>query len=124
MAPDTDRALHCVDQARQAAESIKQSSAPWDLFELSIRFGRGEAAEAMRLVNHLQRQHIEEPGVAEGLTRLLVQVGLLRPDGTPNVPRAPQESPLAEELPDAEPGKLWTPESQQPAGKGKLWVPE
>jgi len=123
-AADSDQALQYVEQGRKAAESVGESSAPWDLLELSFRFGRGEAREAIRLINHIQREHMEEPGVAETLTRMMIQVGLLRPDGTPAGPRPPQGPPMPDEAPNAEPGKLWTPESQQPAGKGKLWVPE
>ena len=37
----------------------------------------------MRLIEHIQKQHIEEPGVGETLTQMLIDVGLLRPDGTP-----------------------------------------
>jgi hypothetical protein len=120
---DSDLALQYVDQGRKAAEATGRPGGHWDLFELSLRFGRAEVREAMSLVSHIEQRHLEEPGVAEGLTRMLVQVGLLRPDGTPaRMPRGAQEAAMAE--PAAAPGELWTPDSQQPAGKGKLWVPE
>ena len=80
---DLTRALEYVDQGRRAAEAKKQSSASWDLMELSLRFASRDGSEAMRLIEHLQKQHIEEPGVGEALTRMLIDVGLLRPDGTP-----------------------------------------
>ena len=51
--------------------------------ELSLRFGQGDVAEAMRLMQHIESRHIKEPGVAESLTRLLINAGLLNPDGTP-----------------------------------------
>jgi hypothetical protein len=120
---DGDEALGYVDRGRNAAEAAGRPGGHWDLFELSLRFGRGEVREAISLVGHIEQRHMEEPGVAEALTRMLIQVGLLRPDGTPaTMPRSPQEAALAE--PAAAPGELWTPDSQQPAGKGKLWVPE
>jgi hypothetical protein len=123
-AEDPEQALQYVDQGRKAAEAAGQSSASWDLWELSLRFGLGDVSGAVRLVEHVQGQHVREPGVAEALTRILVQVGLLHPDGTPAVPhRPPQALHPADELP-TEPGKLWTPDSQQPGGKGKIWVPE
>jgi hypothetical protein len=123
-AEDSDRALQYLQQGRQAAEAMGQSSASWDLFELAIQFKRRDGRESMRLIDHIQRQHLEEPGVSESLTRMLIQVGLLRPDGTPAPISEQRAAPLAEQADLApEPGKLWTPDSQQPAGKGKIWVP-
>jgi hypothetical protein len=127
-AEQPDKAIEYVNRGRQAAEGAGQSSAPWDLLELSFRFQRGEGAEAVRLIEHLQRQHIREPGVAQALSDLLIQVGVMRPDGTFAAPMGP----AAEEQPGimvpgaeaAEPGKLWTPEGQTPQGeKPKLWMP-
>jgi hypothetical protein len=124
---DTDKALQYVDQGRQKSEAAGQSSASWDLLELSFRFQRAEGHEALRLIQHLQRQHIREPGVAEALTDLLVNVGVLRPDGTMAIPSAPPPEPSGIVLPDAsgtKPGELWTPDSQTPQGeKPKLWMP-
>jgi hypothetical protein len=120
---DIDKALDSVERGRRAAEAKKQSSASWDLTELSLRFGQRDGEKAMSLIDHIQTKHIEEPGVGEALTRMLMDVGLLRPDGTPAV--APQESEPAMAEEAAEPGGLWTPDSAKPAaGGGKLWMPE
>ena len=55
---------------------------------------------------------------------MLVEVGLLRPDGTPAFgPGTPQPEMAAAEQPAAEPGKLWTPDSAEPGSGGKLWTP-
>ena len=51
--------------------------------ELSLRFAERDGRQATRLIQHLQDRHLEEPGVREALTRMLIDVGLLRPDGTP-----------------------------------------
>jgi len=129
MTEDMDKALQYVEQGRRAAEAAGQSSASWDLLELSFRFQRGEGAEAMRLIQHLQRQHIREPGVAQALTDLLIEVGLLRPDGSfAGAPSAPPQAVgpgiVVPDVPGAEPGKIWTPDSQASQGeKSKLWVP-
>jgi hypothetical protein len=79
----------------------------------------------MQLIQHIQGQHIEEPGVADALTRLLIEVGILRPDGTPMPPPTRQQpGPVAMEEPAAEPGRLWTPDSgPAQGGGGKLWTP-
>ncbi len=123
---DLTRALEYVEQGRRAAEAKKESSALWDLMELSLRFAVRDGQQAMRLIQHVQQQHLEEPGVGEALTRMLIDVGLLRPDGTPAFgPGAPQAEMAAAEPPAAEPGKLWTPDSAEPgSGGGKLWTPE
>ncbi|MCE5303951.1 MAG: hypothetical protein LLF97_12710 [Planctomycetaceae bacterium] len=127
---NVERALDYLERGRQAAEAKKESSASWDLMELSLRFAAHDGQAAMRLIEHLQSQHLEEPGVAEALTHMLIDVGLLRPDGTPAIPpeamqaggsAGPMAAPAA-----AEPGKLWTPDGDQPAGggSGKLWTPD
>jgi len=121
---DSDRALECIERGRRAAESSGKSSASWDMLELSLRLERGEAQEAARLVDHLQSQHIREPGVAAGLTDLLIQIGAINPDGSPAV-AAQEDSPLAVPEPaPAQGGELWTPDSQKPSGeKPTIWTP-
>jgi len=121
---DVSKALDHVDQGRRATDKKKASHATWDLIELSLHFANRNGPEAMRLIEHLQKRHIEEPGVGEMLTRMLIDVGLLNPDGSPAIgPESPEEPAMAAE--PSEPGGLWTPDSDQPgAGGGKLWTPE
>jgi len=120
---DVSRALGYVDQGRRATDKKKASHATWDLIELSLHFANRNGPEAMRLIEHLQKRHIEEPGVGEMLTRMLIDVGLLNPDGSPAIGPESEEPAMAAEAP--EPGGLWTPDSDQPgAGGGKLWTPE
>jgi hypothetical protein len=121
---DISEALRYCGQGRREAEAKGQSSVSWDLMELSFQCLRQNAPEVMRLVEHIQKRHINEPGVAEALMNLLVQLGLLHPDGTPAVgPEAAEPAMAAAAEPAAEPTKLWTPDSAQPGG-GKLWTPE
>jgi len=121
---DIAKALEYVDQGRRATDKKKASHATWDLIELSLHFANRNGPDAMRLIEHLQKRHIEEPGVGEILTRMLIDVGLLNPDGSPAIgPESPEEPAMAAE--PSEPGGLWTPDSDQPgAGGGKLWTPE
>ncbi len=127
-AEDSDEALRYVDEGRKLALQAGQSCAHWDMLELPMRFERGEAEEASRLFEHLQTRHAEEPGVARALTELLIELGILNPDGSP---AAPMQRPAAEapslvvpEQGGAKPGELWTPDSQKPAGeKAKIWTP-
>jgi tetratricopeptide (TPR) repeat protein len=123
--PDAEKAVGYLHRGRDEAEAAGQSSAPWDLMELSVQIEHGNPDEATRLISHLQSQHMNEPGVAESLTQILVQVGAIRPDGSPVEPGpAPTAGPEAGAGPQAAPGELWTPESQKPEGdKPKIWTP-
>ena len=109
-----------IDEGRRDALAGGQSCAAWDLMELSLRFGHGDEEQAMRLLQHIESQHIREPGVAQTLTQMLINIGVLNPDGTPaGVPGRP----AAGAPPAPEPSKLWTPDSESPGGGGKLWTP-
>jgi hypothetical protein len=123
---DISRAIEHIERGRRAAEKAGESSASWDLMELSFRVAAHDGQQVMRLIEHIQRHHIEEPGVGESLTQMLIDIGLLRPDGTPaTLPEAPEAAMAAAEAPAAESGGLWTPDSAQPgSGGGKLWTPE
>ena len=94
--------------------------------ELSFHFMRRDGREAGRLIEHLQRHHLEEPGVGDVLTQMLIDVGLLRPDGTPAMtPHRGEPTGVVEEEPAAAAGGLWTPDSDSSAGGGgKLWTPD
>jgi len=128
LADSSEESLRLVDEGREETKAAGQSCASWDLFELSLRFGLADGAEASRLLNHLHNHHWHEPGVPDAVTDMLIEVGLLRPDGSPAADPAAaagqQPGIVVPGQAGAEPGKLWTPESQQPAGqKGKLWTP-
>ncbi len=86
--PDTAKAIDYLNQAREAAASGKVSTAPWDLAELGLRIARGEVAEADRLLQHIRSEHIREPGVAQALMQILVDAGIIGPDGRPTAAAA------------------------------------
>ena len=94
--------------------------------ELMHRVSRREGDHMTRILEHLQRRHIDEPGVAEAITQFLVSVGALRPDGTVGGP--PRHAAAAPDLAGAEDMRpssgVWTPGSQQPGGEKKLWIPD
>ncbi|MBN2477402.1 MAG: hypothetical protein JXB62_22545 [Pirellulales bacterium] len=129
MESDPGVALAYLEQGREAAQSAGHSCAPWDLLELRLRFGRHEVQDVQRLVQHLQAQHIQEPGVAEALMRFLVQIGVIRPDGTPAGPTPSMEGSVPAEAgqPPAESGGtsgIWTPGGEQADGRKKIWTPD
>ena len=130
---DPQQALKCIEEGRAAAESAGRSSALWDLEELSYHFARQQGPEAARMIEHIQTQHISEPGVAERFTNMLVEAGLLNPDGTPaampGMQGGPgmQADPMAGSPDQSEPeqSKLWTPDGGDSGGEGKkLWTPD
>jgi hypothetical protein len=129
--PDAAKAYGYLDQARQASEAAKKSTAPWDLAELAMRIARGDVPAADKLLNHIRAEHIREPGVAQALFEILVEAGVIGPDGKPTGGAAP--APRAAEAPGivvpgaapADTGKIWTPNSDQPSGKkSALWTPD
>ncbi|MEN6458042.1 MAG: hypothetical protein ABFC63_03865 [Thermoguttaceae bacterium] len=118
---DPARAMEHIARGREQTEAKGQSHAAWDLMELSFSFAHRDGANAVRLLQHIQSRHAEEPGVSEALTQMMIEVGLAHPDGTPV---AFPEDVAGAAAPAAEPGGLWTPDSEQPAATGKLWTPE
>jgi hypothetical protein len=117
-----EEGLATIDEGRRDALAGGQSCAVWDLLELSFRFGHGDAEHAMELLQHIESRHMEEQGVAQTLTQMLINVGLLNPDGTPvAMPGRRAGGDVAP--PAAEPSKLWTPDSESSGSGGKLWTP-
>ncbi len=129
---DTDKALDYLEQARKTAEKNKKSTAPWDLAELALRITRGDVAEADRLLTHIRNDHLREPGVAQALFQILHEAGIIGPDGRPTAAAAAAAAQaggpgiVVPGAAAAEPGKIWTPGGEQPAGakKSGLWTPD
>jgi hypothetical protein len=117
-----EEGIASIEEGRRDGLSGGQSCAVWDLLELSFRFGHGDVDQAMRLMQHIESRHIDEPGVAQSLTQMLINLGLLNPDGTP-VATAGRRAAAEAAPPAAEPSKLWTPGSESAGSGGKLWTP-
>lgn len=125
---DSEEGLRMIEAGRKETLEAGGSCANWDLSELAMRFERLEIAGIERLINHIQSQHRTEPGVMEQLTHLLMQVGVLRPDGTLALqPSAARERSTIVVPGSEEPGAggIWTPEGAAGEGgeKPKLWMP-
>ena len=106
--------------------------------EMTYRLISGQGEEAQALMNKIQTQHIEEPGVAQMLMQTLQQLGLAGPQGMPQPgrPQAPvgaaaaMPAATAASAPPA--GGVWTPDgSSSPSpnqppkeeGKSAIWTP-
>ncbi len=125
---DETLAIGLVEEAKAQSVDRNESPARWLLSELSFRLRRRETEKCNHLVQVIQSRHINEPSVADGLYRLLVDYGVISPDGSPaGGPPVPQQAAaLTPAQPEA--GGLWTPDGPTtPAGnetqKSKLWVP-
>jgi hypothetical protein len=121
------QSLPYIEQARSLAEARGDSSAPWDLAELAIQIDLGQSEAAHQMLQHIRAQHMEEPGVVQRLTEILMEAGVIGPDGMPLGPPPEEESSIV--LPggqEAASGELWTPESASASGgeKSKLWTPD
>lgn len=130
MSENPDEAIELIEAGRRTTIERGGSCANWDLLELSLRFERMESTEISRLMAHIESQHGREPGVIEALTQMLVQMGVLRPDGTPAMPVGPppgaESSIVVPGGQPAEAGKIWTPDGSSGSSEGekpKLWTP-
>ena len=129
------QAIEYISKARDAAELAGQTSAPWDITEMTLRLSMGDVVAADRLLQHVRSEHIREPGIANLLFQVLVEAGIVHPDGTPalgpsargggsglNMPGV-----AAAAAPVADSGKIWTPGAEPAATAGKksvIWTPE
>jgi hypothetical protein len=119
--PESDEAPDHLDEARRISESAGESSAPWDLRELSLRIQRRELPDVDRLVRHIHTSHRNEPGVADQLLQILYEAGIVDESGRV-ITRGAPPAELAPAGP-AEPAKIWTPESETGQQKSSLWIP-
>jgi hypothetical protein len=125
-ADDLEKAIGHLRAASELSVQAGRSSAEWDIAEMELRMAQGNSAEVQRLLTHIQTEHIREPGVRERLMQTFVAAGVITPDGRMVQRAEPQPASsivLPSGEPAAEPGKLWTPGSDQPAAKSALWTP-
>jgi len=125
---DEPKVVECVEQGKRYAVRHGRSPAQFLLADLQFAVAAGDAQRFEKNMQELQSRHLNEPGVREQVVSILMKLGLIRPDGSPNVPRPPTGGATAPSEAAAAPEqKIWTPggeASPQPGGeKSKLWVP-
>jgi len=79
-APSHDDALTCLGNAMQIAIAGGRSPAAYKLMEFSLRVRVGEVEAAQNLLADIRTNHFQEPGVANALTRMMVDMGLISPE--------------------------------------------
>ena len=117
------KALELIAEAKKAAREAGISDASLSLREAAMQLALGRADEFRRLVTYVAREHRDDPEAMAELQMMMINLGLINPDGTPrSMPTAPA---AAEPAPPAGETKLWTPESGAPSSGGsKLWTPD
>jgi hypothetical protein len=125
---DPQRALALIQEARQQTQSVGQSTAAWDLAELELHITSGNVDEAKSMLARIERDHRDDPQVAAALYQLLYETGVI-PEQMPAQPRGhvhahPAAPALATSAAEPSGSKIWTPDSDRPAGgKSALWTP-
>ena len=130
---NSSAALATLEEAKVFAAANDMSSANLLLSEVSLRLQAGDGEGFQKTLGELTSKHGNEPEVMAQLQQMLVQYGLIRPDGSP-AQGPPQPAGAVAGGPAAAGGgsELWTPDgggsapAAKPAGDGggsKLWVP-
>jgi hypothetical protein len=124
-------ALKTIAAAKEFCAKENQSCAQFDLMSIPLLLEMGQVDQMMAVLRHVETDHIQEQGVPETLTHMLVQLGLVRPDGMPA--GMPGQGPGPAGPAPTEGGGLWTPDGQSPpppsddegeqGGGSKLWTP-
>ncbi len=129
--PDAEEAVSYLEKAQQAATKLGTSPAEYLLRELRVRLQtRPEDAEPLqRIISTLTTRYVSEPGVREGLVAILVEAGIIQPDGRPRRTIGGMEGAATpSELPVGATSNIvvGSPSAAEPAKEpaaSKLWLP-
>lgn len=112
--------------AREATKDTLPSDATWDLAEFGVLLDHGEPEEAALVLQAVVQDHRNEPDVMHTVQQILVQFGMINPDGTMRAPSLDES--LSEEA--SQEAGVWTPgQASSPSGQpeseksGGLWLP-
>jgi hypothetical protein len=131
---DDEQALALIHEARRRSEAAGESTAAWELAELELHIENGNAEQAQATLARIEQNHLDDPQVAAAVYQLLYETGVISPeDIQAQTSRGPHThggrpalapaAPAAAPAPEA--GRIWTPDSDRPAGgkKSTLWTP-
>jgi hypothetical protein len=126
------RKLEILAQLRDIAKTLKANDGMLDVAELRVRMQRGDEADAVRLLEHVRREHSRDQQVIQAFAEVLMEAGVdlsaIAGRSMPGGAGGPAAgAALPASAPAAEAGKLWTPggESSTSAGgeKKAIWTP-
>ncbi|WP_164101717.1 tetratricopeptide repeat protein [Candidatus Laterigemmans baculatus] len=126
-APTPEAALEMSAKAKAWAESANVSDAPFLLIELQRHLELGDARGFENTIQTIYAKHQNDTNVMMYLQQMLVELGLLNPDGTPRQgpprqgpPRGSAGGALRGAQPAAAPE---SPLAAEPSSGSKLWLP-
>ena len=124
--------IDLIEKAKQAALAANQSPAIWLLREIPLRIMSGDTQTASDLMQTIEANHIEEPGIRDHFYQLLMQLGIINPDGSPAGGQA-QPGIIDPSASAPQAGGVWTPGNQEPPADNPsasgdenpgLWIPD
>jgi tetratricopeptide (TPR) repeat protein len=124
--------IDLIEKAKQAALAANQSPAIWLLREIPLRIMSGDTQTASDLMQTIEANHIEEPGIRDHFYQLLMQLGIINPDGSPAGGQA-QPGIIDPSASAPQAGGVWTPGNQEPPANNPsasgdenpgLWIPD
>ena len=125
------RKLEIIAELRDIAKTLKANDGMLDVAELRVRMQRGDEADAVRLLEHVRREHGRDQQVIQAFAEVLMEAGVdlsaLAGRSMPGGAGGPAGAAMPAAASAAEAGKLWTPggESSASAGGEKkvIWTP-
>ncbi|QDS88613.1 hypothetical protein EC9_28040 [Rosistilla ulvae] len=126
---DETKAMELLEEAKTWAKANNVSYAPMLLNECLRRIQAGDSNGFQATLQEIIRDFSDDAAVMGQLQQMLVELGIINPDGSPrNAPGPAAPMNVGSEPPAAAGGAgIWTPDSPtppQPSGDGsKLWVP-
>lgn len=125
-AENSGEAIELMQKAKAFAESKSIPIANLLLSEIGLRLSAGDGPGFQQTLQTLTTRYGNEPETMARLQQMLIQYGLINPDGSPRGGRPQQAAPASQS------GGLWTPDGggsgqaaspAQESGGSKLWVP-
>ena len=131
LALTSDDQLEHLRLARDIAVSRGESPAHWLVRELDVRLSRMEIDPAKRLISEIQSRYLREPGIGQSFAAVVEKYGLVsQGDLSATAAELTSETVTEPETAAAPSGRVWTPESNEPAPaegdrdkESKLWIP-
>ncbi|MEL6105937.1 MAG: protein-disulfide isomerase [Planctomycetota bacterium] len=127
--PDPAKAIETADIAIEFAKRVELPFSHVLLAKLELSLSVADQDLFRGTVMDIEKHYGNDPSVMAHVQQLLVQIGLIRPDGSLRNQGAPAAGP-AEFTPAPAPASnagVWTPDSAPPKpegeGGGKLWIP-